>query len=51
MSGKCGEGCGRYDVVRHVDSCFLQMFLEDRFSTTPLLLMEFSRRLKRDKAL
>lgn len=33
---------GRYDVVTHVDSCFLQMLLCERFSIVALKPLEFS---------
>lgn len=33
---------GRYNAVKHVDSCFLQIFLWERFSTLTPKPMEFS---------
>lgn len=33
MRGEHGASMGRYDVVTDVGSCFLQMFLCDRFPT------------------
>lgn len=39
---QCGEGCGEVQLVTRVDSCFLKMFLWERFSMIAPKSMEFS---------